>query len=72
MRCAECMSANQVEFPTEMAMHFPRGKNLVKPPVLVFPKVLVCLDCGFSEFTVPKTELLLLREVNARADSAQC
>jgi hypothetical protein len=72
MRCAVCMSANLVEFPTEMAMHFPSGKNLVKPPVLIFPKVLLCLDCGFSEFTVPKTELRLLREVHARTNSAQC
>jgi hypothetical protein len=31
-----------------------------KPTVWVFPEVLVCLDCGVSEFTVPETELRVL------------
>ena len=35
-------------------------KNLDKPAVLVFPKLLVCLDCGFTEFTMAETELGLL------------
>jgi hypothetical protein len=34
--------------------------NLNKPGVWVFPKVVVCLDCGCSWFTVPETELALL------------
>jgi hypothetical protein len=33
--------------------------NVDKPPWL-FPKLLVCLDCGSSRFSVPEKELALL------------
>jgi hypothetical protein len=62
MPCARCDSAHQMEFPAEIAIHFSGRENLYKPHVFVFPKVLVCLDCGASEFAVAETELRLLRE----------
>jgi hypothetical protein len=43
-----------------MIIHFSGLKNLNKPGAWVFPKLLVCLDCGFSQFTVPVAELALL------------
>jgi hypothetical protein len=51
-----------VEFVAEMIIHFSFSglKDLDKPGVWVFPKVLVCLDCGSSQFTVPESELALL------------
>jgi hypothetical protein len=58
--CPSCGSVNQSRFPTEMAFHFRGLKNVNKPTVWVFPDVLVCLDCGVSEFTVPETELCVL------------
>jgi hypothetical protein len=58
--CPSCGSVNQSKFPAEMAIHFPGPKNVNKPSVWVFPEVLVCLDCGLSEFTVPETELRVL------------
>ena len=57
MRCKTCGSNNQAELDAEMLIHFPGLKNLDKPAVFVFPKLLVCLDCGFSQFTVPETGL---------------
>ena len=65
MSFALCSSANQAEFTTEMMIHFSRLKHLTNPVVLIFPRVSICLDCGLSWFTVPKTELVSLagREV---------
>ena len=60
MSCRLCASGNYAEFGSEMLIHFRGPKNLDKPPVWVFPKLLVCLDCGFSQFVVPKNELALL------------
>lgn len=60
MAC-KCAS-NQVEFPSEICIHFSGLKNLDKPGVFLFPKLLVCLDCGSTSLTVPQTELWLLRK----------
>jgi hypothetical protein len=57
MSCPVCASSNQAEFSAEINIHFSGLKNLDRPSVLVFPEVLVCLDCGSSRFTVPENEL---------------
>ena len=62
MPCARCDSGNQVEFPSEIAIHFSGRENLDKPHVFVFPNIKICLDCGFSGFVMAEKELLLLRE----------
>jgi hypothetical protein len=60
MSCLLCASGKQAEFGSEILIHFRGLKNLDKPPVWLFPKVLVCLDCGFSRFTTLPSELALL------------
>ena len=60
MSCKACQSQNQSDLNGEVAIHFPGLKGLENPLVWVFPKVLVCLDCGFAEFTVPERELGVL------------
>jgi hypothetical protein len=57
-----CVSGNQAEFRAEMNIHFPGLKNVDRLGVLVFPKILVCLDCGFTQFKLPETDLRLLTE----------
>jgi hypothetical protein len=52
------------EFAAEINIHFSGLKNLDKPSVLVFPRILVCLDCGFSRFTAPEAALELLAADN--------
>jgi hypothetical protein len=59
--CPICKSENQVEFPAEVNLHFRGFKNVGHPGVLFFPKVLVCLVCGQSQFTIPVAKLALLR-----------
>jgi hypothetical protein len=62
MSCKSCHSESQSSFSGEIALHFPGLKGLNKPIVWVFPKLLVCLDCGFTEFAIPETELCVLRD----------
>jgi hypothetical protein len=57
MSCRSCQSQNLRNLNGEIAIHFPGLKGLDKPIVWVFPKLLVCLDCGVTEFTVPEREL---------------
>jgi hypothetical protein len=54
-----CISENQRPFATEIAIHLP---GLSTPHVFLFPKVVVCMVCGFMEFSIPEAELRRLRE----------
>ena len=67
MPCKSCGSANQSKFAGEIGIHFPGLQNLDKPVVWVFPEIVVCLDCGTSEFAVPEVERRLLAKGDAAA-----
>jgi hypothetical protein len=62
MPCKSCRSINEKKFSAEMGIHFPGRKDIDKPVVWVFPEVVVCLDCGAAEFTVPEAELRQLEQ----------
>jgi hypothetical protein len=62
MRCALCGSEKQAEFGAEMNIRSPGLEGLRNPIVWVFPKVVVCLVCGFSRFTTPENELAVLAQ----------
>jgi len=61
MSCKECKSENVNLFTSEVAIHFPGLDGLKNPIVWVFPKLEVCVRCGFTEFTIPERELTVLR-----------
>ena len=65
--CKSCHSDNQFTFNGEIAIHFPGVRGLDKPIVWVFPRLLVCLNCGFTEFEIPETELRRLSEGDTAA-----
>jgi hypothetical protein len=62
MSCKSCQSQNQRNFTAEVAIHFPGLEGLDKPIVWTFPKLAICLKCGFTDFTVPEAETRVLRE----------
>jgi hypothetical protein len=39
-----------------MNIHFPGIQGLDIPGVWIFPTVLVCMDCGTAQFTIPEAE----------------
>ena len=57
MSCKMCHSKNLSTFPSEVSIHFPGFANVTKPPVWSFPELVVCLDCGFTEFRIEAAEL---------------
>jgi len=59
MPCRSCWS-NLTAFTAEINIHFSGLRNLEKPGVLLFPKLLVCMNCGFAEFSIQEAELGLL------------
>ncbi len=71
MPCPSCALGNQVEFRGEMIVHFNGLRNLNKPGVWLFSNLLVCLDCGFVWFTVPKTELELIGNASTRVNDSR-
>jgi hypothetical protein len=58
--CKSCQSLRQETFNGEIAIHFSGIAGLKKPIVWSFPKLVVCLDCGFTEFFLPERELHVL------------
>ena len=72
--CKFCQSSNRRAFDAEIAIHFPGLDGLDKAAVWVFPSISVCLNCGVSEFTVPKQELqgLKTRESVEGHNSMSC
>ena len=65
MRCRSCRSANVKMFSAEIGIHFPGLKNLDKPVVWAFPSLLVCLDCGFTELSIPEEQRQELRRLDS-------
>jgi hypothetical protein len=62
MDCVLCHSSNRAELSTEMMIHFSGLRTIDNPGILVFPRVLVCLDCGSVQFILAETELSLLAQ----------
>ena len=60
MPCLSCGSRKLAEFSAEMIIHLPGLKNLDNSGIWVFPKLTVCLGCGFSGFAIPESETTLL------------
>jgi len=69
MSCT-CASANHAELTAEIMIHFQGLMHLQNPGVLTFSTVSICLDCGSTQFTIPETELKLLKEGLGQSDEA--
>ena len=66
MACKVCQSADQRSFRAEINLHFPGIANLNRPSMLVFPELLVCVTCGYAEFTMSDDQLKKLKEPDSQ------
>jgi hypothetical protein len=62
MRCERCGSEKVGRFGGEIAIHFPGASNIDKPPVFVFPELVVCISCGGAQFFVSEDRLRVLEQ----------
>ena len=60
MACKSCGLVHRKKFISEVTIHFEGLRNINKEPVLVFPELLVCLNCGNAEFVIHRDDLVLL------------
>ena len=60
MSCPLCKSEARKLFNSDIAIHFPGVENLTTPHVFAFPSLLVCMDCGFTEFRLQEKDVLPL------------
>jgi len=70
MSCRACRSVDQSEFPAELNIHFPGPENFETPTVWAFPTLLVCLNCGFTEFFIPNAEMRRLKKPNSAEEQS--
>lgn len=60
MSCRSCGSETQTGFASEISVHVLGLENVNKPTLMVFPRLLVCMNCGYTELTLAEKELALL------------
>jgi hypothetical protein len=65
MTCKQCGSDHVREFRAEINLNAAHFRDLNQQPVMVFPRVWICLRCGTGEFALPPDELKSL-EAEAR------
>jgi len=69
MVCFCCGSENIAELLSEIAVHMPfdvSARAPDEPHPMVFPKLCVCLECGFTDFKMTAVELRLIANALAR------
>jgi hypothetical protein len=57
MVCPKCQSAALSTIPAEVRLYRNSPRTLSHPPMTPSPDILVCLDCGWSEFSIPRSWL---------------
>jgi hypothetical protein len=57
MVCPKCQSSSLSTIPAEIRLYRNFPRTLSHPPLTPSPDVRVCLDCGWSEFSIPRAWL---------------
>jgi hypothetical protein len=57
MICPKCQSGSVSIIPAEIRLYRNCLRTLSHPPMTPSPDIRVCLDCGWSEFSIPRSWL---------------
>ena len=69
MICPKCQSSSVSIVPAEIRLYRNGPRTLSHPPMNPSPDVHICIDCGWSEFFIPRAWLSAgwLRPMRAQA-----
>ena len=70
LSCGSCSSVNVIELASETCLHFPGQKGLNVEPIFIFPKTVVCLNCGSMQSSLEEREIEQVRKAAARFNVA--
>jgi len=65
MQCRGCKSEKLQKFDGELTASLPDLKSVRVPPIYASLSVVICLDCGLAELTVPTKELDSFKKAKA-------
>lgn len=68
--CKAFASVNVIELATETYLHFRGLRGLSVEPIFLFPKTVVCLDCGFMWSILAQQEIEQVRRGSASSRGA--
>lgn len=51
--CSNCHSDSVMVVPAEVRLYRNQPRTLSHPPMNPSPDIRVCIDCGWSEFSIP-------------------
>jgi hypothetical protein len=57
MTCPKCQSSSVSIIPAEIRLYRNGPRTMSHPPLTPSPDVRICVDCGWSEFSVPSSWL---------------
>ena len=57
MACPKCRSTALSLIPAEVRLYRNTPRTMSHPPMTPSPEILVCLDCGWCEFSIPRSWL---------------
>ena len=69
-RCGSCSSVNVTELATETCLHFTGLSGLNVEPIFLFPRAVVCLDCGSMQSNLAEKEIEQVKKAAAKFDIA--
>ena len=71
MSCQLCNSETVRDYTAEINIHFPGMKGLDIPTIWVFPTILVCINCGTTQFAIPDADLKILVDRDYRTSTGE-
>jgi hypothetical protein len=57
MICPKCQSSSLSVVAAEIRLYRNCHRTLSHPPLTPSPDIMICLDCGWSEFSIPRSWL---------------